>query len=134
MKYQAKLFLAPLFLILLVTIYQKFNNEKFYEMPIPNAKMQVGEEEDPNGRWEFEWLRTRDPQTNEIPRNIRMKEIDFVKNISNRSQVSMKNVQGGASSLNTLNWNRRGPYNVGGRTRAMALDATNESIIIAGGI
>ena len=30
MKYQAKLFLAPLFLILLVTIYQKFNNEKFY--------------------------------------------------------------------------------------------------------
>jgi hypothetical protein len=134
MKYQPKLLLVPLFFILLLTLFQKFNNEKFYEMPIPNAKMQVGEEEDPNGRWEFEWLRTRDPQTNEIPRNIRLKEIDFVKNIPNRNQVSMKNVQGGASSLKTLNWDRRGPYNVGGRTRAMALDATNESIIIAGGV
>jgi hypothetical protein len=134
MKYQAKLFLAPLFLILLVTIYQKFNNEKFDEVPLPNAMMQVGDEEDPNARSEFEWLRLRDPQTNEIPENIRLKEIDFVKNIPNRSQVSMKNVQGGASRLNTLNWDRRGPYNVGGRTRAMALDATDESIIIAGGV
>ena len=134
MKYQPKLLLAPLFLILLLTLYQKFNNEKFQEMPIPNARMQVGEEEDPNARLEFEWLRTRDPQTNEIPENIRLKEIDFVKNVPNRNQVSMKNVQGGASNLKTLNWDRRGPYNVGGRTRAMALDATNESIIIAGGV
>ena len=134
MKYQPKLLLAPLFLILLLTLYQKFNNEKFQEMPIPNARMQVGEEEDPNARLEFEWLRTRDPQTNEIPENIRFKEIDFVKNVPNRNQVSMKNVQGGASNLKTLNWDRRGPYNVGGRTRAMALDATNESIIIAGGV
>jgi photosystem II stability/assembly factor-like uncharacterized protein len=130
MKFQPKLFLAPLFLILLITVYQKFNG-----IPAPNnAMMQIGDEDNPNARWEFEWLRTRDPQTNEIPRNIRLKEIDFVKNVPNRNQVSMKNEQGGASKLNTLDWNRRGPYNVGGRTRAIALDATNENIIIAGGV
>jgi len=110
------------------------NIERFIGPLLPNAKMQVGDEDNPNARWEFEWMRTRDPQTNEIPRNIRVKEIDFVKNVPNRSQVFMKNEQGGASMLNTLNWDRRGPYNVGGRTRAMALDVTNESIIIAGGV
>ena len=115
------------------------NNEKFDEVPLPNAKTQVGqfgfgEEEDPNARWEYEWLRLRDPQTNEIPENIRLKEIDFVKNVPNRNQISMKNVQGGASSMNTLNWDQRGPYNVGGRTRALALDVADESIIIAGGV
>ena len=104
--------------------------QRFFEAPVN----EVGDEEDPNARWEFEWLRIRDLQTNEIPRNIRLKEIDFVKNVPNRNQISMKNEQGGASKLNTLNWNRRGPYNIGGRTRAMALDATNESIIIAGGV
>ena len=71
--------------------------------------MQVGDEDNPNARWEFEWMRTRDPQTNEIPKNIRVKEIEFVKNVPNRSQVFMENEQGGASMLNTLNWDRRDP-------------------------
>jgi photosystem II stability/assembly factor-like uncharacterized protein len=134
---KVKTIIACCFLLWLVSFQHTAkveNIKKFFEAPLPYAKMQVGGEEDPNARWEFEWMRTRDPQTNEIPRNIRLKEIEFVKNVPNRSQVFMKNVQGGASSLNTLNWDRRGPYNVGGRTRAMALDATNESIIIAGGV
>ena len=125
------------FLICLVSFQHtaKVENIKsFFELPLMNSKMQVGDEDNPNARWEFEWMRTRDPQTNEIPKNIRVKEIEFVKNVPNRSQVFMKNEQGGASMLNTLNWDRRGPYNVGGRTRAMALDVTNESIIIAGGV
>ena len=134
MKYQPKLLIAPLFLILLLTVYQKFNNQKFAKMPLQEEKMQTGEEENPNGRWEFEWMRTKDPQTNEIPKNIRFKEMNFAKSLPNRNQISMMNKQGGASSLNTLTWDRRGPYNVGGRTRAMALDATNVSIIIAGGV
>jgi photosystem II stability/assembly factor-like uncharacterized protein len=132
-----KAIIACCFLLCLVSFQHtaKIENIKsFFELPLINSKMQVGDEDNPNARWEFEWLRTRDPQTNEIPRNIRVKEIEFVKNVPNRSQVFMKNEQGGASMLNTLNWDRRGPYNVGGRTRAMALDVTNESIIIAGGV
>ena len=127
--------LILLFILIIQNPFKIGSVEQSFKPALPNnAMMQVGDEEDPNARWEFEWLRTRNPQTNEIPRNIRLKEINFVKSVPNRSQVSMKNVQGGASSLNTLNWNRRGPYNVGGRTRAMALDVANESTIIAGGV
>ena len=32
-----------------------------------------------------------------------------------------------------LNWTAEGPYNVGGRTRALAIDCTDENILIAGG-
>ena len=118
--------LILLFILIIQNPFKIGSVEQSFKPALPNnAMMQVGDEEDPNARWEFEWLRTRNPQTNEIPRNIRLKEINFVKSVPNRSQVSMKNIQGGASSLNTLNWNRRGPYNVGGRTRAMALDVAN---------
>lgn len=32
------------------------------------------------------------------------------------------------------NWKQRGPYNVGGRTRALAIDLTNENVLLAGGV
>ena len=35
---------------------------------------------------------------------------------------------------NTLKWSSRGPYNVGGRTRALAIDVADSNIIIAGGV
>ncbi len=129
--------LILLFILIIQNPFKIGSVEQSFEPALPNAKMQVGqidEEENPNARWEYEWLRVRDPRTNEIPRNIRFEEVNFVKSVPNRSQVSMKNVQGGASSLNTLNWNQRGPYNVGGRTRALAIDVADESIIIAGGV
>ena len=127
--------LILLFILIIQNPFKIGNIQESYYIPLPNGEMsQFGNEEDPNGRWEFEWMRTKDPKTNEIPKNIRMKEINFVKNLPNRSQVSMKNEQGGPSTLNTATWDRRGPYNVGGRTRALALDATNENIIIAGGV
>ena len=33
-----------------------------------------------------------------------------------------------------MEWKSVGPFNVGGRTRAIALDVTNDNIIIAGGV
>ena len=35
--------------------------------------------------------------------------------------------------LSKSNWIHRGPYNVGGRTRALAIDVLNEDILFAGG-
>lgn len=32
------------------------------------------------------------------------------------------------------NWKQRGPFNVGGRTRALAIDRTNEQTLLAGGV
>src|SRR5690606_6292577 len=39
-----------------------------------------------------------------------------------------------SSEGNLINWVNRGPYNVGGRTRALAIDLTNENVILAGGV
>jgi len=36
--------------------------------------------------------------------------------------------------IQSVGWVARGPYNVGGRTRGIALDITNENVIIAGGV
>ena len=38
-----------------------------------------------------------------------------------------------SSTLSKSNWIHRGPYNVGGRTRALAIDVLDENILFAGG-
>ena len=37
-------------------------------------------------------------------------------------------------TVQSIDWSRRGPVNVGGRTRALAVDITDENIILAGGV
>jgi hypothetical protein len=65
-----------------------------------------------------------DPQTGKIPAGIRQKELEYV--LSNETLE-------GRQDKNSA-WTNRGPYNVGGRTRALAIDATNSNIILAGGV
>ena len=38
-----------------------------------------------------------------------------------------------SSLISKSNWIHRGPYNVGGRTRALAMDVLDENILLAGG-
>ena len=84
-------------------------------------------EDDPMARLKWEWMRTRDPQTGKIPDNIRALELAFAKGIPTFEEVYGTKMAKGPSG-----WISRGPNNVGGRTRAIALDVTNESIIMAG--
>jgi len=133
-----KAIIACCFLILLVSFQHTAkveNIERFFEPPLPNAKMQArGEEEDPNARLEYEWLRTRNPNTNQIPENIRQKELVFSRSIPTRSQLSPNQNMGGFQG--SFKWNKRGPYNVGGRTRAMAIDISDatDNTVLAGGV
>ena len=77
--------------------------------------------DNPSERVVWERIRLADPSTGEIPRNIHKKERIFAKTLP----IS--------NSLSKSNWVHRGPYNVGGRTRAFALDVLNEDILFAGG-
>ena len=77
--------------------------------------------DNPAERVVWERIRLADPSTGEIPRNIRQKEMIFAKTLPK------------STSLSKANWVHRGPYNVGGRTRAFAMDVLNESILFAGG-
>lgn len=69
----------------------------------------------------------RDPATNSIPKNIRERELEFAKNLKLKNR--------GLAKTNSVlfDWYEAGPNDVGGRTRALAVDRTNSQVIIAGG-
>ena len=87
--------------------------------------------ENPIRRAELEFNMLKDPATGEIPENIKELELNYVNS-------TISNLQNTSSlfgiNTNSQNWKNRGPWNVGGRTRALAIDVTNENIIIAGGV
>jgi photosystem II stability/assembly factor-like uncharacterized protein len=65
-----------------------------------------------------------DPTTGLIPPNIRAQEIAFYNYTFDGKKTRGENAI----------WQSAGPWNVGGRTRALAVDVTNERILIAGGV
>ncbi|MCB0732896.1 MAG: hypothetical protein KDC88_17885, partial [Ignavibacteriae bacterium] len=69
-----------------------------------------------------------DPKTNEIPNGIRQNELIFAKNLQEKNSLNKK------ANTNELEWKEAGPKDVGGRTRAIAVDVTNSNTIIAGGV
>lgn len=82
-------------------------------------------------RLQWEWERLRNPQTGKIPEDIQRRERTFSAMLPTRSAnaIFMK-----SAGIAEYDWQPRGPWNVGGRTRAMAMDVNNENIILAGGV
>ena len=77
--------------------------------------------DDPNGAGVYEFNRLRNPQTGLIPHNMRKNELAFAQTLPKYDDATR-----------SIQWQNRGPYNLGGRTRAIALDVTNENTILAG--
>lgn len=82
-------------------------------------------------RLDYEFNMVKNPYTNQIPENIKSLEKEFSEGIQEgdnfKNQAQFKN--GDYSYFKS-----RGPFNVGGRTRALAIDANDENIILAGGV
>ncbi|MGQ0830013.1 MAG: WD40/YVTN/BNR-like repeat-containing protein, partial [Bacteroidota bacterium] len=85
-----------------------------------------GVTENTSERIQWEIARLCDPSTGMIPSYIRQKELAYAATLPNDADGS--SVRGMAG----LTWLNRGPWNVGGRTRACAIDIANENRIIAG--
>ena len=87
-------------------------------------------------RMKYEIERTKDPKTNTVPKGIKQAEVVLSNKIEigNDAKQSMARVAKSTKSKDYSYWKNRGPYNVGGRTRALAIDITNENIIFAGGV
>ncbi len=103
--------ILPFIISLLLINYQKQENQLVALFPLDN----------PAERVVWERIRLADPATGEIPENIRKKEMMFAKTLPK------------STSTSKASWVHRGPYNVGGRTRAFAIDVSNENILFAGG-
>jgi len=86
-----------------------------------NNKQAYFASDNPAERVVWERIRLANPNTGEIPHNIRQKEMIFAKTLPK------------SAALSKATWLHRGPYNVGGRTRALAMDILDENILFAGG-
>ena len=86
-----------------------------------NNKQAYFASDNPAERVVWERIRLADPNTGEIPYNIRQKEMIFAKTLPK------------SAAMSKATWLHRGPYNVGGRTRALAMDILDENILFAGG-
>lgn len=71
----------------------------------------------------------RDPDTGKIPQNIRKRELAYAATLPGRHTTAGKSVTGA-----NITWFEAGPNDVGGRTRALAVDRTNSNTILAGGV
>lgn len=84
--------------------------------------MSEGTATDPGSRIEWERIRLANPATGQIPANIKKRELEFAQTLpSNYLKTN-------------FTWDQRGPVNVGGRTRTIALDILDENIMMAGGV
>jgi photosystem II stability/assembly factor-like uncharacterized protein len=81
--------------------------------------------DDPEGRRVYEFNLLKDPQTNSIPKLIRERELAFSMTLPVYQSENR-------SSAATLTFDARGPRNLGGITRALAIDVTNENRMLAG--
>jgi hypothetical protein len=86
----------------------------------------IGSEEDGDARNNYELMRLADPATGKIPANIRQKELAYAATLPSDRFLSA------ARTTTTDAWQPRGPWNVGGRTRAFGIDVTNEKNLVAG--
>jgi hypothetical protein len=114
----------PLFLLVLFTIFLTFfflENETKNPVPFPKHFGSVK----PEHRAALELKMLMDPATGKIPDNIRINELRYASTLPKEP----KNLRGGYDV-----WKSVGPYNIGGRTRAAAMDVSDENILIAGGI
>ncbi len=86
--------------------------------------------EDLSSRRNWEFMRLRDPYTNKIPANISVLERSFARTLPNDKTMPL---QKGSTLFSATTWTYRGPYNQGGRSRALAVDVNNPDIILSGG-
>ncbi|MCF8331073.1 MAG: T9SS type A sorting domain-containing protein [Bacteroidales bacterium] len=75
------------------------------------------------GRESWQLNRLKDPSTGEIPSGMRARELSFARKLPSAGIFGK-----------SINWNNRGPYNVGGRSRAVAIDHTDHGHILAGSV
>jgi len=134
MKYlRAELSITALFIFSIFISHNSFGQSTERDADNPN-----GDRDNPQGQFQFEWLRTHDPATGIIPPHIRQKELEFSSHIPTVEQLAQNSESGllksGGTQIQSVNWALRGPYQIGGRTRALAVDVNDTNVIIAAGV
>src|SRR5262245_56784336 len=97
-------------------------------------RMSLGTKDDPDAQAEMEFVMLRDPRTNAIPRDIHTRELRFARSLPARRAGAFRIGPDQATAFQPLVWTERGPNNVGGRTRAFAVDVAYPTTLLAGSV
>ena len=111
---------ALLVLLLAVVLYARDTGRPHRFFP-EGTPMEEGGALNPSGRKYFEYQRQRDPRTGIVDRHARRNAVAFASRLPRAASRSVE-------------WTSRGPFNIGGRTRAFAIDVEDENILLAGGV
>lgn len=115
-----------LVLVVAVAAIAYLSLQKSPEAPTTAEGLEIGTPEDPYARLTFEQTRLMDPETGEIPENIGAREAAFSGTLPiHRSHIVGKKAD---------EWRQRGPHNIGGRTRAIAIDVNDPDVILVGSV
>ncbi|MDQ3019256.1 MAG: PKD domain-containing protein [Bacteroidota bacterium] len=128
--------LSLLLILLIVSANKIFNNNLFQntnkEKEIQGKEISFEEEkpkspDQPEKAYELEFLKTRDPKTNTVPTERLIPAMRYMK------QLQQTQTDGPIAGID---WQERGPNNVGGRTRAVLFDRADATgkIVFAGGV
>ena len=98
---------------------------------IDYEKSAIGSKENPHARKAYEEAMLVDPKTGFIPKDIKRREALFSSKIP-RKVLTKNNLR--SDGTNEEEWRSIGPHNKGGRTRAIAIDISDEKVILAGGV
>jgi len=111
------------------------DKQKAEEIEKPTST-QVERLEKKAARGEYYFRMLRNPATNKIPSNARQREVQKARQIPPRQNIDIQfpHKQKGLMDFHSFTWKQAGPFDVGGRTRAMAVDINNSNTIIAGGV
>ena len=94
----------------------------------------IGDNEDIDARNRYEWERLHDPATGRIPDGIRAKELAFAASLPTHDAASWSKQNGSGRQSILSSWQQQPVQDFGGRTRALAMDVTNENILLAGAV
>lgn len=78
-------------------------------------------------------MRLRNPASGTVPADIARRELAFAHTLPRREDVDAEAKGSGRAPMSAA-WKAIGPDNVGGRTRALAVDAADERNLLAGGV
>ena len=94
----------------------------------------LGLEDDPDAQAEMDFMMLRDPRADAIPRDIRRREALFASALPARNPRAFRGGPDPSTLAPVRDWAERGPNNVGGRTRAFAIDVGNSTTLLAGSV
>lgn len=100
-----------------------------------NPESSFFQEGNVQSRADYEEQMIVDPISGSVPQDIRRKELTYARQVELQNEILRTRFEkAGTSQTQMTTWKGIGPYNIGGRTRAVGMDVRDENILLAGGV